>query len=177
MLFFVSRQRYWPDGDLVVEIASGGVEYSNPDMLVEKYGKLGEGLETNDPREALEAAIAVRDAWNADLKAVYEEIEAPTARDPNFFYSRVEIGYTMGMTMPFESYPSDDDLREWAEKAWENTPKCDQCGEPLPEEPDRYVLYDYPDFLFCSDNCASVFYWADRNDGDDEYDWREEEDD
>ena len=66
-MYFVSRQCYWgvePDEQNVVEIASGGRDYSNPDMLVEKYA--GEGQEYSDPREALEVALSIAKQWKQD---------------------------------------------------------------------------------------------------------------
>lgn len=93
MKYFVSRQMYWPFGDKVIEIAEGGVDYANPDMLVVGFPELGEGVEYDDPREALEAAFRIRDAWPG---------------------SRIEVGCTHGYTMPFEEHPSDEELREWA---------------------------------------------------------------
>lgn len=63
-MYFVSRQKYWPDGTPVVEIAVGGVELSNPDMLCEKYE--GEGKEYKDPRKAVDIAIKICLAWRKD---------------------------------------------------------------------------------------------------------------
>lgn len=64
--WFVRRQMYWPDGQLCVEIAAGGLDYSNPDMLVEKYQGAGEGQEYEDPEEAAEAAIEIHKLWSRD---------------------------------------------------------------------------------------------------------------
>ncbi len=137
--WFVSRQRNWPDGDLVVEIAAGGLDYSNPGMLVSKYS--GEGQEYTDPREAVEAAIKIATAWRKD--APKEEIG-------------IAHGSTGGWTMPFEGEPLTDEtfkeLREWADAAWESQPKCDVCGG-LREE--TYTLTEDPEAgHFCSENCA-----------------------
>ena len=96
--FFVSRQSYWPEGQLTVEIAGGGLDYANPDMLVEKYKHLGEGQEFDDPVEAAEAAIAVAQAWRKD---------APGKK------ICVAYGYTGGFTMPFEP-STQKDVMAWA---------------------------------------------------------------
>jgi hypothetical protein len=139
MPWFVSRQKYWPDGDLVVEIASGGRDYANPDMLSPKYA--GEGEEYNDPREALDVALEIRDAWISDCK---EEV-------------RVEHGFTGGATMPFCSEPDDSELREWASAAYEKLPKCDRCGELI--EGYGYGPPDFdPDLRFCREYCAEKYY-------------------
>jgi hypothetical protein len=137
-MYFISRQKYWPDGDLVVEIAKGGRDYANPDMLSPKYS--GEGEEYEDPREALNIALDIRDSWISDCK---EEV-------------RVEHGFTGGSTMPFCSEPTDEELKEWAEETYQKLPKCDRCGEVLPDK--CWTLYEYdPDLKFCSEYCAEEF--------------------
>ena len=140
--WFVSRQLYWPDGDTVVEIAKGGLDYANADMLSDEnnriYGKLGCDQEYKDPREALEAAIKIRDEWL---------VQSPRSD------IRIEHGFTGGNTMPFTSYPTDEELKEWAEKEWQSLEKCAYCGKVLP---DMYyhLLYDDPDIKYCSEYCA-----------------------
>ena len=85
-LWFVSRQRYL-DGEhrRIVEIALGGRDYSNPDMLVPQFHD--EGREYEDPREAVKAAISVCEQWR----------KARPADDPH-----VAHGATAGFTMYFE---------------------------------------------------------------------------
>jgi len=141
--WFVSRQHYWHSGDLVVEIAGGGLDYANADMLCDKYPKLGEGQEYDDPREAVRAAIAIRDAWNKD--------ESETAR--------VEAGFTGGWSMPFEEEPTDEDLIAWAQKEWESIPKCPGCGEPMYSD-ERYGHQFTDEYEFCSQSCAEKDYEA-----------------
>lgn len=139
-MWTVTRQLQYPDGDKVVEISYGGIDYTNPDALAAKYP--GEFREFTDPREAAETAIAIAMAWQSDTD---EEI-------------LIAHGATGGMTMPFSGNELTDetftDLRQWAEKEWEELPKCDWCGEPLPDERSQYTLIDYPDEHYCSENCA-----------------------
>ena len=124
MVWFVSRQRYFPDGDLMVEIAGGGGDYSNPDMFSPKYP--GEGEEYTDPREAVKVALLIRDLWQKD--APDEEIE-------------VGEGCTGGYTMPFDG--SDDDaLIAWAEKEYADLEKCARCGKILTGE--WIAIYEPP---------------------------------
>lgn len=142
--WFVSRQHYWgvEEGeDLVVEIAYGGVDYANPDMLSDPgnvYYKLGSGQEYTDPREALAAALAVREEWR---KRMPEDT------------IRIETGCTSGNTIPFMGFPDDDDLKKWADDSWETLPKCDVCGGVRHE---TYHLAEDPfGSAFCSENCAN----------------------
>ncbi len=140
--WFVSRQCYFPDGDLVVEIAGGGLDFSNPDMLGVIFPELGEGIEYTDPREALKAALAIRDAWNICLEKGREEDRC-----------RVEHGYTGGYTMPFHSEPTDEELQEWADKEWESLPKCEKCGDLMPESGEHYALFPEDEWRYCSQVC------------------------
>lgn len=137
--WFVSRQSYWgvePEDQNVVEIAAGGLDYANADMLSAKYPHLGEGEEYDDPRDALKAALEIRDAWRKDA--------------PHLVIN-VAHGYTGGMTMPFEGTEDEKALWEWANTAWEALPKCDQCGGVLPEE---YFMDEFRELKFCSERCA-----------------------
>lgn len=138
-MYFVSRQRYWPDGDLFVEIAAGGLDYANPDMLVSKYP--GEGQEYLNPKEAVEAAIAIRDAWKKDSD---EEIN-------------IGYGFTGGHTMPF-SQSTDDELINWAERRYNTLPKCAECDGILGKETFTHDFADYLDEKFCSQYCAEENY-------------------
>jgi hypothetical protein len=141
MKWFVSRQCYWgvdPDEQEVVEIASGGIDYANPDMLVAKYA--GEGEEYSDPREAVNAAIVIAEQWKLDK--------------PDYVIS-IARGCTGGYTMPFES-DDVENLKKWAIETYEKLPKCDRCGEIL-QEGSTCRLTDDPDYgEFCSENCANM---------------------
>lgn len=161
-MWFVSRQMYWgvdPEDANVVEIAAGGRDYANPDMLCAKYD--GEGKEYEDPREAAEAALEIAKLWRRDA--------------PDNIIS-VAYGSTGGFTLPFE--PERDDtyfdaekgvevideehtaekkLRQWAEETYDKLPKCDLCGKLLPEE---YFIDESGEFKFCREYCAEN--WAAR---------------
>jgi hypothetical protein len=136
MPYFVSRQHYWPDGNFIVEVASGGLDYANPDMLVAKYPRLGEGETYDDPREAVQAAIAVARAWRLDSG---KKIAIGT-------------GCTMGFTMPFEA-SSQKAAIAWAERVYEKLPKCDGCQGLMGKE--KWSADDWSGEEFCSDRCAT----------------------
>lgn len=94
-MYAVTRQIQWPTGEHVVEIASGGMDYTNPDALVARYP--GEFQEFDDPKEALDAALAIAEAWQKD------EPKKKIA---------VAAGYTGGYTMPFEPMEKEE-LERW----------------------------------------------------------------
>lgn len=98
--FFVSRQKYYYSGVPVVEVTSGGLDYAGADMLVPKFP--GEGMEYDDPVEAIEAAICICREWR---KAGEKK-------------ASVGVGSTGGMGMELE--PSTfADVRAWAQKRLE----------------------------------------------------------
>jgi hypothetical protein len=147
MGYYVSRQHYYYSGENVVEIEPGGLDYSGPDMLTTKYP--GEGVEFDDPRDAVEAAIRIRDSWRADAGET------------------VHISYgqtTGGMGMEHESDDTDNDeaARDWARRRWDEVPKCDRCGEALPTRRDGKPIFYYNLDLgedsgrFCSEVCCGI---------------------
>jgi len=141
-VWFVSRQIYWgvdEEDSRCVEIAYGGSDYANSDMLVKQYE--GEGVEYNDPRAALNAATAIRDAWIADCN-----------KDTVI---RIDHGFTGGSTMPFLDTRTDEELFQWAENEYAELPKCDECGEVRSKD-DYYRFYDdEPDGKYCDEACAN----------------------
>lgn len=143
MRYFVSRQQYWgvEEKDCnIVEIASGGLDYANADMLVSKYKHLGEGQEFDDPREAVEAALKIQEQWKKDSPD--KEIN-------------IAHGFTGGNTIPFEP-ESSENLKQWADKIYEELPKCGECGNVLGK--DTYY-HDYSnDDRYCSRYCAEQNY-------------------
>ncbi len=145
MQYFVSRQLYWPEGDLMVEIASGGLNYANADMLGTKYPHLGEGKEYTDPREAVEAALLIQRAWQETTE---EEVG-------------VGMGATMGFTQPFDA-DTEENLRARAEKLWEKIPKCAHCGEPMGKE--KFGCQDLGEYDCCSESCATSRWFSDEED-------------
>lgn len=128
----ISRQIQWPEGDPVVEISAGGIDYCNPDALTQKYP--GEFEEFTDPCEAVKVAIEICRAWRrgGEKKAC------------------VGIGATGGMTMPFEPI-SFIDAAKWAEECWESLEKCEWCGDILPEE---FYMDEFGNGKFCSESCV-----------------------
>jgi hypothetical protein len=142
MKFFVSRQKYWgvePEEGTIVEISIGGIDFANPDMLGFLWPNLGEGKEFTDPREAVEAAIAICDVWKL--------------REPN---AKVACGWTAGNTLPFDS-ETYDVLREFAEKTYDKLPKCEECGCLLGKRTYTHELC-MDNEKFCREYCADENY-------------------
>ncbi len=135
-MYTVTRQRQFPDGEQVVEVSSGGLDYTNPDALGAKYA--GEFEEFADPREAVEKAIEIVRAWRKDSRSKVS----------------IGVGSTHGMTLPF-SPETFAHARAWAKKVWESLPKCAGCGEPLPEKRERWTANDWDGLESCGERCAT----------------------
>jgi hypothetical protein len=105
-------------------------------MLATDYP--GEG-EYDDPREALLAAIKVRECLQAD-------------------YPDEKIGIAFGHFDMVEGESQDlEELRTEIEKHYESLPKCDICGNIIK---DKHIILDDPDFgRFCSEFCAEEAYF------------------
>jgi len=133
MKFIVSRQHYFYSGEYIVEIAYPSIDYSGSDMLVSKYPEEGE---YDDPREALDAAIAVQTAWKTDCPDK-------------------SVGISFGHFDMIEGEPEEiENLKAEIEKFYNELPKCDMCGDLL-DENDIYTIADDPDAgNFCSLRCV-----------------------
>jgi hypothetical protein len=119
--YTVTRQSQWSNnGEYVVEISAGGIDYTNPDALAERYPGEFETFVGLTP--AVEAAIEIAEAWKKD-----------TTR--KIF---IGIGSTGGYTMPFDGLSACKTnykklLRE-ARKHDETLPKCARCSEILSDK-------------------------------------------
>jgi hypothetical protein len=130
--YTVTRQSQWSnDGEYVVEISMGGIDYTNPDALVAKYPGEFETF-TTGLLPAVEAAIEIAEAWKAD--------EAKRKEPRKIF---IGVGATGGYTMPFDGVSACKTnykrlLRE-AKKHDAQLPRCPVCGEILSDKPgERY---------------------------------------
>ena len=137
-MYTVTRQHQWPDGEYVVEVSAGGIDYCNPDALTAKYA--GEFQEFSDPREAVETAIGIVKEWRKD---------APGKR------ISIGVGATMGFTIPF-SPETFRYARAWAKKTWDRLLKCPYCGDPMPDDKRKFWrANDWDGIEYCSEQCAT----------------------
>ena len=134
MTWTVTRQCQWPDGNNVVEVSAGGIDYTNPDALSAKFA--GEFETFAAPREAAEVAIRICQEWRKVHKG----------RRP-----AVGVGGTGGMTMPFDP-TTFRDLRRWAKAAYGALEKCPGCGGIMGGE--KWRADDWSGQEFCSERCT-----------------------
>ena len=150
-----------------VEIESS-ISFDNvgPDMLKKKYA--GEGEYFPDYEEAVETAIAIRDAWEKDKHPNRPDNWQEGDEEPNI---RIDYGsghadFGCGM-----DEDSDEDLRVWAKAKNEKRPLCAKCGCFADENEcsDRQSgqkaytpfecrpVYWEEKMLFCSSRCAEGY--------------------
>ena len=114
-LFTVTRQKRWIDGMQIVEVNQGSLDYANPDMLVPKYQRQGEGDTFVGMLPAIEAAIKIAELWKKESKPIY-----------------IGVGNTHGMTAQFaEMKLTSKKLKQLREEAIAydaKLPKCCRCG-------------------------------------------------
>lgn len=109
--WITARTTPWPDGERCVEIATD-VDHLDPSLFWEERGSEYDKLtdEYDDPREAVEAALRMRDLWAAETGEVV----------------------LVGLSNPFysvaHSEKTDEEMRAWGEKAYEQIPRCAHCG-------------------------------------------------
>ena len=138
-MYTVTRQIQWPTGEHMVEVNVGGLDYCNPDALVERYP--GEFQSFMNPVEAVETAIEICRAWRKDGEK----------------QAKVGVGATGGATCPFES-SSFKDARRWARDILKKLPRCSECGEIMEEDQEFWYATDFEilsDEKYCSERCAN----------------------
>ena len=150
-MYTVTRQMQWLEGDPVVEVSEGGIDYTNPDALAAHYP--GEFEEFQNPIEAVNTAIEICRAWRRDGKNDRDEGQ----------FARVGIGATGGYTMPFEGC-SFTEAKQWAKETWEKLEKCPTCGEVVEDLQEwwqageyignDFIPFDHLDEKYCSEYCA-----------------------
>lgn len=142
--FTVTRQKRWGEEHPTVEITQGGIDYTGPDALSQKY--IGEFETFTNMTEAVETAISIAKAWQADSD---EEIH-------------IGCGFTHGTSMPLDCEPANEDtyntLIAGAKEFDENLPKCAQCGDFLGKN--KYGNADTGEYDCCSEHCAEQHHFT-----------------
>lgn len=110
----VARTTPWPDGERCVEIASDP-DSLDPSLLWEDARTTYSSLAGphDDMREAVEAAIRMRDEWQSESGET------------------VVIGWASSLYPVTASPRSDEELRKAAEDWYAALPCCEYCGEKL----------------------------------------------
>ncbi len=113
--WIVSRCEPWPSGEQCVEIATD-VDHLDPSLFWERDGSDYDRLciEWSDPRDAVDAAIKVRDLWVAESGKPVKIDHA----NPVFY----------GM-----DGKTDAELRAWAIKTYDEMPRCVHCSNVCQE--------------------------------------------
>jgi hypothetical protein len=145
MSVYVSRQRYFDDNRLAVELACGGSKYSGKDILPVKFG--GEGRNLVSPIDAVNVAIRIIDEWNL------------TYFDENKSIALVNAD-GKGIKIYYNPHDKKDLslLQQWATKAFNSMKKCGNCQKPISNMSKMYELEDLPNKVGCSEVCIATLY-------------------
>jgi hypothetical protein len=142
MAFAITRQRYWDDNQLAVEIHCGGKAKSGPDVLPTKFKSEGKNL------------LSPVDAVNVSLRIIKEW-------DHVYFDEKKKIALVSddGKKVYFDPTNKNDiiSLERWAKKTLEKLKSCDHCGRLLGKGK-VFEIESIPNRVFCQEICASNTY-------------------
>lgn len=186
MKYHIFRQHNWPNGDYTVEI-SLGIDSASPDVIGTvgqtrkfKYQDLGEGQSFLDPRDAVEAAIKIRNQWQNDHHPITEETLCGCGCAKAIHCA--DDGSCMGENCTCDSFglpderdeimvngcfgdafdeAADQDLRQQATRAWGMMDQCWHCQETI-EEGTTFRHYEVEEGTFCNEDCANKWYEEDQ---------------
>ena len=141
--WYTARTRPWPDAIPTVQVADD-YEKFDPGLLADgwgddrsEYARLTD--EYDDPRDAVAAAVQMRDLWQTELGAS-EVVVLSIAPGPEW--------------VPSES--SEEDLAAWSERIWDSLPVCEHCGHK--GSMSKYE-YDGLDLYACDEHHATLAAW------------------
>jgi hypothetical protein len=145
MGLFISRQRYYEDNQLALEIANGGSKFAGKDILPKLFNK--ENGNYISPVDAVNIAIDIINQW--DIKY----------HDENKKIALVN-GDGKGTKVYFDPHSKKDieRLERWAQMTFKNMAKCCNCQRPIGNMNKAYETQDLPNRVACSDQCLATVY-------------------
>jgi hypothetical protein len=145
MGFKITRQRYFDDNQLAVEICSG-IKLIGKDVLNTRYKDLGESKYLVSPVDAVGCGIKIMKKWNLDY---YDEIKK---------LAFVNADGT-GIKEYFEANDKDiKRLEKLAKDILNKMSKCGACNRALSQNFDAFVIDEIPNVEFCDEQCGSRKY-------------------
>lgn len=149
-MYTVTRQHYWHNGEYTVELSIGGFDCAGPDMLAQKYP--GEGETYLNPIEVVNAAVEICQHWQKD-----------TPDEKIYITHGCNLDICCAdLNKPTKKFITA--LKKWAKKEYDSLPKCDQCGDLLPNE--TWSTEFEPDLKFCREYCIDKYMqdnWYEEN--------------
>lgn len=145
MAFYISRQRYYDDNRLAVEIAIDGIKYAGKDILPVKHA--GENKNLVSPIDAVNIAIRIVEDW--DL-VFWDDSKAITLVNADDKGGRIYYDPHNKKDMAM--------LQQWAAKTLANMKKCCNCQKPLGKTAKTYEMDELPKQVGCSETCLAAVY-------------------
>ena len=145
MGLYVSRQRYYDDNQLAVEIANGGSKFAGKDILPIKFA--GEGKNLVSPIDAMNVSLRIIEEWNNaywDEKKLLSIVNADGKGTKSYIdpHSKKDL----------------EKLERWAQSTYKNMAKCCACQKPISNMNKAYETEDLPNRVACSEICLSNIY-------------------
>lgn len=144
MAFYISRQRYYEQDQLVVEIACGGIKKAGKDILTKKFD--GEQKNLVDPRDAHSIAAKIIPKWDAtysDEKKLIALVNADGKGSVKY--------YDPSNSRDMEKF------KKWSEDTFSSMKKCSSCQKGMGNR-DPFAIDDIPNKNFCSEYCIAKKY-------------------
>jgi hypothetical protein len=143
--FFTSRQRYYEDNQLVVEISCGGKKYAGKDILPAKF--LGEQKNLLSPIDAVNVAIRILDEWN---NSYWDERKLISLVNHDGKGTKTYFGPHNKKDL--------EKLERWAQSTFKSMAKCCSCQKPIGNMNKAYETQDLPNRVACSETCLANIY-------------------
>lgn len=142
MAFAITRQRYYEDNQLAVEINCGGKLKAGPDVLPTKF--YGEGKNLLSPIDALNISIQIVKDWDNTYFDEPKMIAVVSSEGKKLYFNPRDKNQILS-------------LQRWAEKTLKDMKSCDHCGRLISKS--KFIeTSDLPNRSFCQEICASNTY-------------------
>jgi len=139
MGYFISRQNYWDEQRLVIEIAVGGRKQASKDILPAKYDQF-ECKNLKYPNDALNVAKRIYRQWKL-------------IADNEIYLSIVDKD-----NKTLLSFEKDwKSAENWAHKIMQTIERCKNCDKAIMNIAKSFTTKHLPGH-YCNDDCAKTKY-------------------
>jgi hypothetical protein len=143
MSVYISRQRYYDDGVLCVELAVGGAKNASKDILPTKYA--GESKNLVSPIDAVNVALRIIGQWNYSDERIFIALVNADGKGSKVYFDPQDKAHIAK-------------LERWGQQEFARLPKCDNCGRCIGNKNNAYEMTELPNKLYCDERCLSSTY-------------------
>lgn len=146
MGFKISRQRYFDDNRLAVEICVGS-KHVGKDILTTRYQDIGESKYLVSPIDAYNTSIKLVQKWNNDY---YDELKSIALVNSEGKGERIYLDPSSKNDLA--------KLETWANKTLKNMAKCGHCSRVIGATTPIHEDEKIPNKVYCCDLCLGTAY-------------------